>query len=309
METKNTIKKKSLITACLIAIICTFFISCSVKPGTEAKIIFFIGDAEITHIEGKTEPAVLKMLLKKGDIIKTKSGYLLLQIGDNILTRIQSNTIVEISKLFEDSETNLSLDNGQLISHVKKLSKDTSFKIKTPTAVAAVRGTQYSVSYYKNRSVLAVKEGKVQVDTKEKDVDKQIMVETGNTLVINRGKNRSINDFELLEIDKISQIPYSSKSELEGEDVYKNIAKTTEDQELNINKQILAKGGPIPKTLDEMLNKFGYLNRLTLYSNKYYTGVIISRGKTDVKIMTLDGIESVPSKQVKNTKRTMSTVE
>jgi hypothetical protein len=308
MEAKRIIKKKSLIIVGLIVIICTFFISCSVKPSTEARIIFFMGDAEITHIEGKTEPVVLKMLLKKGDKIKTKSGYILVQIGDNILTRIQPDTIVELSKLFEESETNLSLNNGQLISHVKKLGKDTSFKIKTPTAVASVRGTQYSVSYYKNRSVLAVKEGKVQVDTKEKDVDKQIMVDTGNTLVINRGKSRSINEFEFLEIDKISQIPYGSKSELEREDVYKDIARTAEEQEQAINKNILAKGGPIPKTLDEMLKKFGYINKLSLYSNKYYTGVILSRGK-DVKIMTLDGIESVPSRQVKNIKRTMSTVE
>jgi hypothetical protein len=304
----NTRTIKTNFVPSFISIVCLFLLSCAGEPSTDARIVFFMGNPDITHNNGLTEPVSLKMLVTKGDTIKTKSGYVLVQIGDNILTRIQPNTIAEISKLFEESETDISLNNGQLITHVKKLSKDTSFKIKTPTAVASVRGTQYSVSYYKNRSVLAVKEGKVQLSTKEKNKDKQIMVETGNTYVINREKARSINEFESMEIDKISQVPYSSKSALENEDVYKDIGKTAEEREQSINKEILSKGGPIPKTLDEMLNKFGYLNRITLYSNKYYTGVILSRGK-DIKIMTLDGIESVPSKQIKNTKRTMSTVE
>jgi hypothetical protein len=308
MKTNSIINKKPLIIG-LILTLCTFFASCAVKPSTEARIIFFIGNVDITHNEGKTEPAALKMLVQKGDTINTKSGYVLVQIGDDIITRLQPNTIVEISKLFDESETNLTLTNGQVVSHVKKLGKNTSFKIKTPTAVASVRGTAYSVSYYNNRSVLAVKEGRVEIDARINNQDKHNMVDAGNTMVINKGQIRNINEFESLEIDKISQIPYSSKGELEGEDVYKNIAKAAEEQEQAINKEILAKGGPIPKTLDEMLNKFGYINRLTLYSNKYYTGIILSRGKKDVKIMTLDGIESIPAKQVRNLKRTRSTVE
>lgn len=295
-------------TISFILIVSPFFISCASSPSIDARIIFFIGEPDITHNDGITEPVTLKMLIKKGDIIRTKSGYMLVQIGDSILIRIQPNTIIGISKLFEGSETSISLNNGQLVTHVKKLGKDTSFKIKTPTTVASVRGTQYSVSYYKNRSVLAVKEGRVQLDTRVNNTDKQIMVETGNTMVINRGKSRSINEFELLEIEKLSHVPLSSKSSLEGDDVYREIAKTAEEKEQAINKEILAKGGPIPRTLDEMLIKFGYINRVTLYNNKYYAGVILSRGR-DVKIMTLDGIESVPSKQVKNIRRTINIVE
>jgi hypothetical protein len=284
-------------------------VSCSHKPNEEVKVIFLIGSADVTHKDGKTEPVSLKMLLQKEDIIKTKEGHILIQIGDEILTRVESNTTVQMTKIFDGQETKLALEQGQLISRVKKLGKN-SFIIKTPTAVASVRGTAYSVSYYKTRSVLAVKEGTVQIDTTVKNQEKHNMVGAGNTMVINKGQTRNINIFESLEIDKMSQLPYSSKKELEAEDdeAYKKIAKIAGEQEQSIDRQIVDYGGPIPKTLDEMLKKYGYLNRVTLYSNKYYTGIIKSRGK-DIKIITLDGIESVPFKQVRNVKRTRNTEE
>jgi hypothetical protein len=305
-EKENMKKLVCMILACVAVSVIN--VSCSFKPNEEVKVIFLIGSADVTHIDGKTEPVSLKMLLQKDDIIKTKEGHILIQVGDEILTRIESNTTMQITKLFDGNETRLSLEQGQLISRVKKLGKN-SFIIKTPTAVASVRGTAYSVSYYKTRSILAVKEGTVQIDAIVKNQEKHNMVGAGNTMVINKGQIRNINEFESLEIEKMSQIPYSSGKDLEGEDAYKDIAKTVEEQEQAINKNILARGGPIPRTLDEMLNKFGYLNRLTLYSNKYYTGIILSRGKKEVKIMTLDGIESVPARQVRNVKRTRNTEE
>ena len=282
-------------------------ISCS-KPSEDIRIVFFMGSAEVTHSDGITEPISLKMFIRKDDRINTKEGHVLLQIGDEVLTRIESGTTVEVAKLFDNNETQLALHQGQLISKVKKLEKN-SFTIKTPTAVASVRGTAYSVSYYENRSVVAVKEGRVQVDSTVNKQERHNMINAGNTMVINKGLIRSINEFESLDIDKLSAIPYSSKGDLEDDASYKNIAGTAEKQEDDINKQILSKGGPIPKTLDEMLIKFGYLNRLTLYNNKSYTGIILSRGANEVKLMTLDGIETVPARQVKNLKRTRSTVE
>ena len=281
--------------------------SCS-KPSEDIRIVFFMGSAEVTHSDGKTEPVSLKMFIRKDDRINTKDGHVLLQIGDEVLTRIESGTTVEIAKLFDNNETQLALRQGQLISKVKKLEKN-SFTIKTPTAVASVRGTAYSVSYYENRSVVAVREGRVQVDSTVNKQERQSMINAGNTLIVNKGLKRSINEFESLEIDKLSAIPYCSKGDLENDDTYKNLAGTAKMHEDDINKQILEKGGPIPKTLDDMLVKFGYLNRLTLYNNKSYTGIILSRGTIDVKLMTLDGIETVPAGQVKNIKRTRSTVE
>ncbi|MFH0977195.1 MAG: FecR family protein [Spirochaetota bacterium] len=288
-------------------IILFIFNGCAFKASEDARIIFIMEGGEITHSDGKKEPAALKMLVRKGDTIKTGSGFIMLQIGDDILTRIEPNSTVQMAKLFEGEETRLALDDGQIISRIKKLRRN-SFIIKTPTATASVRGTQYSVSYYKNRSVLAVKEGRVQIDIKEKSGEKQKMVEAGNTMVINKDQMRSINEFEALEIDKLSQIPYSTERELKGDDAYKDVARIAEEQEQMLYKEIVAKGGPIPKTHREMLKKFGYINRVNLYNNKYYTGIIISRGR-DVLIMTLDGIESVPAKQIRNVKRARNVEE
>ncbi len=290
----------------VFSLICMIFISCSAKPNEEARVIFIAGNAELIHKEGKIEPVDAKMKLSKGDIIKTGKGFVLIQIGDDILTRVQPNTTVEIAKLFEESGTRLALSSGQIISHVRKLIKNNGYNIQTPTAIAAIRGTQYSISYYKTRSVLAVREGTVQLDTFENK--KQYMVSAGNTMVISRSKSRNINVFESLEIEKISQIPYNTGEALDKDKAYKGVSKIAMEQEKNIDKTIADNDGPIPKTVEDMLKKYGYLNKLILYNNKYYIGIIKSRGKK-IKILTLDGIETVPFKQVRNIKRLGNIIE
>lgn len=308
MKTNNLKKRNYLIMAGIISAIFAIIISCSFKSNEETRVIFVTGNAEIRHNQGNAEPMNIKMLLKKGDIIKTGSGFVLIQIGDNIMVRIQSNTTVEVAKLFDQAETRLSLSNGQLISAVKKLSKNSNFRIQTPTALASVRGTQYSISYYKSRSVLAVREGKVQIDTIENKKEKQNIVSSGSTMVISKGKGRNINVFESLEIEKISEMPYNSSAALNNDDAYKTISQKAKEKEQKIDKTIADNGGPIPRTSEEMLKKYGYLNKVILYSNKYYVGIVKSRGAT-VKIMTLDGIETVPFKNIRNIKRTGYIIE
>jgi hypothetical protein len=297
---------KLLTSGGIIFIIGIFLLSCSVKPNEDARVIFIMGNAELIHKDGRNEAIDVKMKLVKGDIIKTKQGFVLVQIGDDILTRVQANTTVELTMLFEESGTRLDLSNGQIISHVRKLQKDKNYKIHTPTAIAAIRGTQYSISYYKERSVLAVREGIVQVDIP--DMKKQTSVSEGNTLVINRGKTRNINMFESLEIEKISQIPFNQGKVLDTDEAYKSTAKIANEDEESLDKKIKDNGGPIPKTIEEMLQMYGYLNKVILYNNRYYVGIIKSRGNK-IKILTLDGFETVPFKQIRNIKRLNNIVE
>ncbi len=289
----------------LILAICMIVIaisSCSKKKvGATAIVIMTNGTVEKISSQKNTVPLRLKDTLTKGDIVKTgPESFIVIQIGDDILARIQPDSNVEVKTLFDQENTEIFLEKGQIISVVKKFSKENNFNIKTPTALAAVRGTEYSISFYKGRSVLAVKEGKVQLSSLEsKGKNKELMVETGNTVIISADMaKRPINDFESLEIDKMKNFASITGDDLQNDKVFEDLAKKAQDDDKRITEEILKRGGPIPATTEEMLKKFGRLNDVTLYSGKRYTGVILEHGEIK-KIMTVEGIISVPSKQIR----------
>ena len=305
MEKKMKTKKIRPVGSLLILALCMIVItlsSCSKKKvGATAIVIMTNGTVEKISSQKNIVPLRLKDALVKGDIIKTgPESFVVIQIGDDILARIQPDSTVEVKSLFEQENTEIFLEKGQIISVVKKFSKENNYNIKTPTALAAVRGTEYSISFYKGRSVLAVKEGKVQLSSLEsKEKSKELMVETGNTVIISADMaKRPINDFESLEIDKMKNFASITGDDLQNDKVFEDLAKKAQDDDKRITEEILKRGGPIPATTEEMLKKFGRLNDVTLYSGKRYTGVILEHGEMK-KIMTVEGIVSVPSKQIR----------
>ncbi len=301
MKTKKIRPAGSFLILAICMIIITMSSCSKKKVGATAIVVMTNGTVEKISSQTNAVPLRLKDALVKGDIIKTgPESFAVIQIGDDILARIQPDSSVEIKTLFDQENTEIFLEKGQIISVVKKISKENSYNIKTPTALAAVRGTQYSISFYKGRSVLAVKEGKVQlsaIDSKEKN--KELMVETGNTVIISADMaKRPINDFESLEIDKMKNFASITGDDLQNDKIFEDLAKKAQDDDKRITEEILKRGGPIPATTEEMLKKFGRLNDVTLYSGKRYTGVILEHGEMK-KIMTVEGIVSVPSKQIR----------
>jgi hypothetical protein len=305
--------KKRIMTIFIICISLSLpIISCStplpdkpVTPVSQGVVMFINGKADITHIDGTTNELKQSDVLRKGDSLKTSlMSYVIIQFGNDIIMRIQEDTSIEIKRLLENAQTELSLKNGQIISHVRKLTKEDNFVIETPTAVAAVRGTQYSISYYPSRSVLAVKDGKVQLIMKnEKLKEKEHLVETAFTYIMSSQSSRSINEFETLEIDKLSQVPFATKDDLDNKKAFTAVEQISVKDDERISSEIKAKGGPLPKSREDIIKQKGFLNIVILYSNRTYTGEILSRGK-EITIRTVDGIVTVPFKQVRNIKRT-----
>lgn len=106
---------------------------------------------------------VVKVDLKNGYEHKGKTPARLAWNGGKL--KITPGT--KIRKL---KDMNLELLSGKVITTVAKL-EDQTFSIKSPTAVAGVRGTQFSVEVRDGEDVLMVLEGKVEFgDDKEKKV-------------------------------------------------------------------------------------------------------------------------------------------
>ena len=143
------------------------YFGCSKSPQQAAKenplmITFLMGD-----VKKNGASAVTGEIISVNDSIATGIDSVCdLKVGSS-LVRIKEKSIVAVSKFLKSGDTEdakVSLEVGKMLCKPKKLLKSDSFTVSTPTAVAGVRGTSFSVESSANKTTsIMVLDGKVQV--------------------------------------------------------------------------------------------------------------------------------------------------
>ncbi|MCS7299594.1 MAG: FecR domain-containing protein [Spirochaetia bacterium] len=139
-----------------------------------AVVSMALGDVKIQTLMNLID-AEVGYTLKQGDVIITEKGSECeLQIDKKILVKIGENTKVSLSEVISSikgsKDTIVDIVKGTVKSAVGKLNND-GFKIRTSTAVAAVRGTKFLVAVDdKGTTKVIVSEGKVSVGVRSKSV-------------------------------------------------------------------------------------------------------------------------------------------
>ena len=116
---------------------------------------------------GQTLPLEAGTQLRAGDEVVTQSGSATLRLADGSLVRVHSNTRLILNRLTQYGrsgmvDTRLRLERGQVSTEVKPLVEGGArFEIETPSAVAAVRGTRFSLESHLGISRLRVTQGMV----------------------------------------------------------------------------------------------------------------------------------------------------
>jgi len=152
--------------------------SCTKQQVDEyATIAFSIGD-----VKKNGQLANIGDILNQNDVIETGTmSSCDIKIGDSMI-RIKENSKAILAQLLRKDgieNTTLGLDVGKMICKPKKLLKNESFLVKTPTAVAGVRGTNFSVEADAQKTTrIKVFDGKVavvkRVEAVEQHIDKII---------------------------------------------------------------------------------------------------------------------------------------
>jgi hypothetical protein len=163
-------KKSALLLTALLGI----SLGCTRQPVDEYSMItFMIGDV-------KKNNAVVQIgdIVQEKDIIQTGiDSFCDIKIGESLI-RVKQKTKVVLSALVRAGgieNTTMDLDAGKMLCKPKKLLKSETFFIKTPTAVAGVRGTQFIVEADTNgTSRIKVFDGKVKVAKRIKELDASI---------------------------------------------------------------------------------------------------------------------------------------
>jgi outer membrane protein assembly factor BamB len=139
-----------------------------VNPGKEEAIIVFLtGDVSV-YKNKEWANAEIGEILKAGQSIKTPVGsYCEIQMGTKALVRIEEDTMMEISSLYDrknGTTVDMSLTSGTVICKVNKLLDKEAFAVRTTTTVAGVRGTRFLVSTGDDETTMvAVSDGSVQI--------------------------------------------------------------------------------------------------------------------------------------------------
>lgn len=140
-------------------------LTCAYRPSAEARksmLVVYATGSVFVKPEGKEEvPARAGMILHANDGIRTEDGTVDLQSSKRAAVRVREFTEVVVADI-QANTARFSLRKGALLAKVPKENKDDSFIVRTPTAVAGVRGTVFSVTVGDNdRSQVRVLEGAV----------------------------------------------------------------------------------------------------------------------------------------------------
>lgn len=155
---------------CAIIVSASFLCACS-RTGKTPEIRvglvnFTAGTVIISGPSGKELPARPGDPLADRMTVRTGEKSVCEICFDNTSIRLTENSVLAMEKLFYgrglSETTDLSLKKGEIFTAAPKLIKGSSFSIKTSTAVAAVRGTQFFVSEGRV-STVSCTDGKVAV--------------------------------------------------------------------------------------------------------------------------------------------------
>ena len=141
----------------------------SLVAQTDGKLSVVVGDVKLTPPGGgPADPAKQGAVVKVGSTITTGAGArAVLVTTRQSAVRIAENSSVVVEDL-QDSEATpkvlLDLKNGSMGALIQPQAQTAmDFKIKTPSGVAAARGTFYSVAVEDGKGYVQVKEGNVAV--------------------------------------------------------------------------------------------------------------------------------------------------
>ena len=110
----------------------------------DGTIVYSIGEVRVRQSGTLTEAAP-GQAVGQGDVVTTgRDGAAVIQLVTGVEVKLRENTVLAMDALGED--TTLSLVKGSLFSRVATRLKG-RYTVRTETAVAGVRGTEFFVAY------------------------------------------------------------------------------------------------------------------------------------------------------------------
>jgi hypothetical protein len=284
-------------------LICTLVAGC-VKVAKQAEPITVaatLGSVSLNQPGRELRPDAV---VRVGDrIITGEKSMATLLMPDKSLVRIfEKSEFAILSQIAcgdgKNADTVLALDKGRSMLIIQKLAKGDRLSVKTPTTVAAVRGTTFAVTFKESpdsaqSGVTDVKvlSGTVYVEAKDKPQINS-MVKEGEMIALSK---------DAVADDK-KPIPAKVMMELKEEE--KDLGKAVTGQtEIEEKKEVAAvKAGstpPVLKTEAAIKEYYHKLEEVSLDDGSILVGAVIHQDASVARIHTSSGIIQVPTSSIK----------
>lgn len=268
-------------------------------------------------VKEKKEAAPIRLSDKLGTVSLNRPGAevpvdTVLKIGDRLITGEKSMAMVLLPdsstiRIFEKSEftiikmesagdeggadTRLAVDKGRSMFVIEKLARGGRLSVTTPTAVAAVRGTTFTVEVRDKNSVtdLKVVRGSVYIEAKD-EARVNSLVKDGEMIALSCSAV----------VDEKKPIPEKKLKELKEEE--KSFIKDSEEPEKEEKKEAADKAKsapPVLKTEAAIKEYYHKLEEVSMDDGTILVGAVIFQNAAVAKIHTASGIIQVPTGSIK----------
>jgi len=283
--------------AVLALLLPALIFGCGSMENTASVVVLSVGDVRVKSPGKEFAPAPAALVIRKGDIIKTGlRSYVTIQVGDLGMVQIAPESTVEATALLESADGALFLSRGTVSSRIERLGKWRGYSVKTPTAIAAVRGTVFSVSYTGAASTVGVSRGSVRVI--ETVSGKAELVQKGKAADVDNGISlRDLGRTESLVMEKVEAVPFVVNAGNAAPEVIKEKGRSALPEIETIDRKLEQAA---PSILEGIRARYGRIDEVTLYSGRVYRGAIVSRGES-LTIIVPGGTVLVPARSVRQT--------
>lgn len=205
------------------------------------KIQNFVGDVTVVTENSRKAPEIGDILLKGSKIVTGASSLADILVSSKGIVRISENTTIKITAAIDaqSNDTQLDMNEGKVFVTLAKLSKG-SFRVKTPTIMASVRGTSFRVTAESEKSGLDVLSGSVKINpVKDTQVIEKVekIVET--------------NEVATVEADTLDKV-IAGKKEIAVRELKKEEIREIKDEIKDLKPEILEK---LPESVREQLKE------------------------------------------------------
>jgi hypothetical protein len=136
---------------------------------TLARIVSLQGEVKVSNNGGSFQAATIGQEVSVGSILRTGAGArAVITPSEGTQVNVGQNTTFKVEELTSKNarkRTQIELRSGRVTALIDpKYSRSTDFRIRTPSGVAAARGTVYEVGVENGATSVNVEHGKVGFD-------------------------------------------------------------------------------------------------------------------------------------------------
>ncbi|HOT43352.1 MAG TPA: OmpA family protein [Spirochaetota bacterium] len=192
------------------------------------KITFVLGNASYRKTPSdQWEQAIVGQTLKPGYEVKTeKNSQMDICFHGNMAVRVSENSMMRIDDM-SVRKVMLKLNNGSLYGKFEKIFKDYDIKVKTPTTVAAIRGTELGFEIHEDLIEMEKLQKKIRQEKKKDEEPAEVETLYSSTIYSVSGiaelNNPKFEDQKVL-------LSYQNKIAIKENEPPSNPEKMTDDE-------------------------------------------------------------------------------